>query len=716
MNERAEIGIRNDERSDDSLSPPTSYMAATPAPHAPQDDVVTTLALKRRVYTRMEIDEAYKDETPPWSLSGYFKSACRCSTETVIAGLLSIFPIVNVVRSYQLRQYILGDFLSGLSAAFLHLPQGLGFGLLASLAPVNGLYATFFPIVLYTLFGTSQHVSMGTNAVIALMTANIVEREGGLFTASFDNVTITDEEVLNHKVGVAMAVAFFSGLVLLLMGALRLGFLTMYLSVSFVGGFTTASAVHIATSQISKMLNIKVKAYSGAGKIILTYVGIFTNIANTNAADILIALICVAILLAVKIGINERFASRMKIPIPIDLIVVVLGTFISHFAELKRHFNIAIVGDVPNGLPVPSLPHFGSIPRIATEGFVISIIIFAMTISMAKLMARQHDYELDYNQELIAYGMSNFISSFFHCFPSCTAPPRTMILSSLGSRTTLNGIPSAIFILIVILAAGQLFVSLPIAVLAAMIVVAMKNLLLQIRQLPGLWRASKADFTIWIFTFLVGVLVDLDFGIIVGIGISIFTVIAHTQLTTGSITGVSTKEDVMLTEGTRDGTRTIPGISVFFFNSILYFANAEKFKKEIFLKVFNPATRENIKRDIIAKEAGEGETSDGNNGKEVDHDDGVAVMSDDSLVHSVIIDCSAMSFIDIGGVNVLKVVVSKYGKVDTKVYLACVGQYMWRTLHRAGFFDTFPKEHVFFDVWDAVTALQKKGLNGTTHM
>ncbi|XP_067654900.1 prestin-like isoform X2 [Haliotis asinina] len=702
--------------SNDSVSLPTSYMADAPAPSPPQDDVVTSLTLKRRVYTRLEIDEVYKDETPPWTFAGYFKSACRCSKDKVISGLLGVFPIVNVIRKYQLRRYILDDFLSGLSTAFLHLPQGLGFGLLASLAPINGLYATFFPILLYTLFGTSQHVSMGTNAVIALMTANIVEREGDMFKASFVNGTVADAEFLNYKVGVAMAATFFSGLILLVMGTLRLGFLTMYLSVSFVGGFTTASAVHIATSQVGKMLNIKVKAFSGAGKVILTYVAIFTNIAKTNPADIIIALISVAILLAVKIGINERFASKLKIPVPIDLIVVVVGTIISHFAELNKHFNIAIVGDVPTGLPVPMLPNLGSIPRIATDGFVIAIIIFAMTISMAKLMARQHDYELDYNQELIAYGMSNFASSFFHCFPSCTAPPRTMILSSLGAKTTLNGIPSAIFILIVLLAAGQLFVSLPIAVLAAMIVVAMKNLLLQVRQLPGLWRSSKADFTIWLFTFLVGVLADLDLGIIVGIGISVLTVVVHTQLTAGSVSGVSTKEDVMLSEGIRDGTRQIPGISVFFFNSMLYFANAEKFKKEIFEKVYHPATREITKKDTSAKGSGKGEASDGDDGTDVDHDDVVAVVSDDSHIHSIIIDCSAMSFIDIGGVNMLQVVASKYGKVDTKVYLACVGQYMWKTLDRAGFFNNFPKEHVFFDVWDAVTAIQKKGSRGSTYL
>ena len=109
---------------------------------------------------------------------------------------------VRFLRGYQWRQWVLPDIISGLSAGFIHLPQGLGFGILASLAPVYGLYTTFFPILTYLLFGTSPHISMGTNAVIALLTANLVEREADHFRATVGvNVTLSEDVVLQYKVG-----------------------------------------------------------------------------------------------------------------------------------------------------------------------------------------------------------------------------------------------------------------------------------------------------------------------------------------------------------------------------------------------------------------------------------------------------------------------------------------------------------------------------------
>ncbi|XP_041366824.1 sulfate anion transporter 1-like [Gigantopelta aegis] len=146
-------------------------------------------------------------------------------------------------------------------------------------------------------------------------------------------------------------------------------------------------------------------------------------------------------------------------PVPIDLILVIIATIISHFAEFERRFGIHVVGDIPSGMPVPRVPNLSVLGRIGQDSFIIAILAFAMTISMAKLCAALHDYEIDSNQELVAYGATNLLASFFQCFPMCVAPPRTMILSSLGARSTLNAIPAAIFILVVLLVAGHLFVS-----------------------------------------------------------------------------------------------------------------------------------------------------------------------------------------------------------------------------------------------------------------
>ncbi|CAL1545072.1 unnamed protein product, partial [Lymnaea stagnalis] len=181
---------------------------------------------------------------------------------------LSAIPLINSVRNYKWRESLTGDCVSGLSVAFLHMPQGLAYGLLASLSPVSGLYSSFFAVMLYVVFGTCPHISMGTNSVLALITAAMVERElsalpGDYFSSklsinlSLENVSgvvsqePTDEEEISFKLTAAMASAFGSGVLLFLMGLLRVGFVTSYMPSSFVGGFTAGAAVHIATSQVS---------------------------------------------------------------------------------------------------------------------------------------------------------------------------------------------------------------------------------------------------------------------------------------------------------------------------------------------------------------------------------------------------------------------------------------------------------------------------------
>ena len=231
------------------------------------------------------------------------------------------------------------------------------------------------------------------------------------------------------------------------------------------------------------MLHLKLPGRSGMGKLILTYIDIFKNITDANPADVIVGLICMAILLAVKIGVNERYKHKLKVPVPIELIVVIVSTIITYFTRLDQRFNLAIVGEVPTGMPAPTLPPLDMLPRVASDAFVTAILIFALNISMAKLTAKLHDIQIDDNQELVAYGLCQLVGSVFQNFPSCTAPPRTMILNSLGAKSTLNGLLSAAFILLVLLVLGQLFVSLPIAMLAAMIIVAMKDLLMNVTTL-----------------------------------------------------------------------------------------------------------------------------------------------------------------------------------------------------------------------------------------
>ncbi|XP_025087547.1 sulfate transporter-like isoform X2 [Pomacea canaliculata] len=678
------------------------YTALTLQACKADDDEV--LVIRRQLYTQHDLDQAYQDQREPSSPCQVLRKHCQCSPRCVGRTALSFLPVLRVLRKYNWRQSALADLIAGLSVGFIHLPQGLGFGLLASLQPVNGLYTTFFPTLLYILFGTSPHVSMGTNAVIALLTANLVNREADAYQASFgSNSTLSPEEIMHYKVSIASVSAFVAGVILLGMGILRLGFITNYLAKSFIGGFTFAAAVHITTSQIVKMLHLSFRAQSGAGSLVKTYIEIFRNITHSNPGDIIVGLICMAVLLAVKIGINERFKHRMKIPVPIELIVVILSTLISHFAKFKERFGIAIVGDVPTGMPAPSIPPMEHLPQVGVEAFVTAILCFALTIALGKLCAKLHSIELDDNQELVSYGLCNLFGSFFQNFPSCTAPPRTMMLSSLGAKSTLNGVTSAVFILLVLLVVGQLFVSLPIAMLAAMIIVAMKDLLMQIRNTKSLWYVNKPDFFIWVLTASVSVLVGLDIGLLAGVLFSLLTILLVSQLAPATLLGRAETEDVLL-DRKRDGIKLVPGIRIFRFESQLYFASAERFKTKLYSTVFDPTK---IKRsEVTVKNAAPAIDPLVVVNSEKKSLDGVANLPDGKLstdgIHHVILDCSAMTYIDLAGIDMLQMVMTRFAKSGVVVFLTCIPPRTMATLHRARFFDTCDRQQVFYNIFDAL--------------
>lgn len=609
----------------------------------------------------------------------------------------------------------MGDVLAGLTVSFMHLPQAMGFGILASLKPVHGLYTTFFSVITYMVFGTSPYISFGTNAVMALLTQTVVEREADTFAKSFDGENMTkptEEEIMNVKIGAAMTCCLLVGIILTVMGLLKLGVLTTYLSASFIGGFTTAAAIHIASSQVPKTLGVRVKAFSGPGKLILMYVDLFKNIKETNVAEVIIAIVCIIILLFVKLIVNERYKEKMKIPIPIDLIVVIIGTLISHFAKFSQIFDVKVVGPIPSGFQPPVIPSFGSVGNFASEAFVMAILSLAMSISLAKLCANKHGKPIDSNQELIAYGISNIVSSFFFSFPSATAPPRTMILSSLGARTTLNAIATTVFFLLVILVIGTLFVSLPMCVLAAMIIISMKDLLLQYRNLPNMWRINKYDFLIWVVTNCVSVLVDLDFGIIAGVGISIFLTVVRDQISSGNLIGLSKAEDVVLETSFGSKIRETSGIKVFKIPTSLYFATAENIKLQIFKEILDPKSyhtsiKRKIKNVVVSEKIENTEVKP----IEVPVPDKYGAVNiqfngdNTNDLKTVILDCTLVSYIDMVGITTLQQVTKEYSDIAVDVYLVRLQDRVYNTLDVAEFFKHFPKSRVFIDLFDVLAVL-----------
>uniref|UniRef100_A0AAV2IV73 SLC26A/SulP transporter domain-containing protein n=1 Tax=Knipowitschia caucasica TaxID=637954 RepID=A0AAV2IV73_KNICA len=343
--------------------------------------------------------------------------------------------VVKIVISLSLK----GCFLSGLAYA-----------LLAAVPPVYGLYSSFYPVLLYTFFGTSRHVSVGTFAVISLMIGGVVIREvpDSMFLVQAVNGTnasaVLDLEARDaRRVQVVMALTTITGAIQILLGLLRFGFVAIYLSEPLVRGFTTAAAVHVVVSQLKYLLGVKTCRFSGVLSVIYSLKAVFCKITETNIPTLLLGLSCLLFLYIIK-DMNERFKKKLPIPIPGEIIVVMVSTAVSYGLALSPLHQVDVVGHIPTGLQAPALPDFSLFPNLITDAFAVAIVGYSMGISLAKIFALKHGYTVDGNQELLAYGLCNFISSFFRTFAVTCSMSRSLVQESTGGKTQVTHCPTGL--------------------------------------------------------------------------------------------------------------------------------------------------------------------------------------------------------------------------------------------------------------------------------
>uniref|UniRef100_A0A8B9GND0 Solute carrier family 26 member 5 n=1 Tax=Astyanax mexicanus TaxID=7994 RepID=A0A8B9GND0_ASTMX len=454
-----------------------------------------------------------------------------CSSERAKSAIFSFLPILSWLPSYPVKEYLFGDIVSGLSTGVMQLPQGLAYAMLAAVPPVYGLYSSFYPVLLYTLFGTSRHISMGTFAVISLMIGGVAVREApdSMFPLNGTNVTgLVDFEARDaRRVQVAVALTTLVGLIQLFLGVLRFGFVAIYLAEPLVRGFTTAAAIHVFVSQLKYLFGVKTKRFSGPLSVLYSLIAVFKDITSTNVTTLIVGLVCIVFLYSVK-DVNERFKKKLPIPIPGEIIVIV-STGVSYGMALFENYQVDIVGSIPVGLLPPVIPDFTLFPNLVADAVAIAVVGFSMGISLAKIFALKYGYSVDGNQEMIALGLCNFASSFFQTFVITSSMSRSLVQESTGGKTQIAGLLGSLLVLLVIVAIGFMFEPLPQTVLAAIIMVNLLGMFKQVRDIPALWRTSKIELAVWLVAFVASVLLGLDFGLLVAVGFAILTVIYRTQ-------------------------------------------------------------------------------------------------------------------------------------------------------------------------------------------
>ncbi|KAH3830635.1 hypothetical protein DPMN_103880 [Dreissena polymorpha] len=687
----------------------------------------------------VEFRAVYRKNKP--SDKSVLQRLCTWNKRRVTNMMLNTFPFYRIMRKYQWRTDLLADIVCGITVGIMQFPSGMAYAMLAELPPVVGLYVSFFPVLIYFFFGTSRHCAIGTAAVVGLLVGSVMARfytvtaavAGGALNTSLDaNDTIVDTGVSStgvtdeFKIGIAMSLAFLVGVVQIIMGVCRLGFVTTYMSDPLIAGFTTGVAIHVGTSQIKHLLGLKLPRTDGNFQVIYTWKYIFLTIHKTNFAPVIISAICIVVLYLVKAQVNQRFKAKLKVPIPIEIVVVVLGTVASHFGKFHEKYHVVVVGNIPSGFPVPSVPTFHGVDIYFTEIIVIAIISFAQSVSLAAIMAKRNKYTVDSNQELIAYGVSNVFSSFFSCFPCAASVSGSSVQESAGGKTQVASLFSAGLVMIVILVLGQLFTALPNCVLSAIIVVAIRTLVLQLLELPKVWKTSKYDCFIWMVTFLITTLVHVDFGLLIGNVFSFFTVVLRTQVGKPTHLAKVSDEGVFRDPKYYVKTTVHNTIKVIGYHFPIYYANGELFTSEVYrLATIKPeALKKHIRRASMASMTSSNSLASMNSQEvsasyaslnrsysviEVEH----AFPIIDSMhvypmvfkypLSHIILDLSGVSFVDTVGCKVVKNLISEYAAVDVKVWMANVSDDIWNIFEELDIVPAF-KDSIFLTIEDAFNA------------
>ncbi|KAM3613127.1 uncharacterized protein V6R79_020950 [Siganus canaliculatus] len=678
--------------------------------------------------------ERKEKEAPNWksAASRRLKKHCSCTTDKAKSKVLGFVPILTWLPRYQLREWLLGDVMSGLIVGILLVPQSIAYSLLASQDPIYGIYTSFFASIIYAILGTSRHISVGIFGVLCLLVGQVVDRElalAGYLTESSANssdVLLADlgnystEVVCDrscYAITVGATVTFTAGVYQVLMGLFQVGFVSVYLSDALLSGFATGASLTILTSQIKYLLGLKIPRPQGWFSLFKTWYSLLSNLGKTNICDLVTSLVCLLILIPTK-ELNDRFKAKLKAPIPFELFVVIIATLASHFGHFKVDYGSDVAGNIPTGFLPPQLPMWSLIPNVAVDAFSIAIVGFAITVSLSEMFAKKHGYVVDANQEMYAIGFCNILPSFFRCFTTSAALTKTLVKESTGCQTQVSGLVSALVLLLVLLVIAPLFYSLQKCVLAVIIVVNLRGALRKFIDIPGMWRKNRVDASIWVITMATSALVNTELGLLVGVLVSAFCVLGRTQYTQVLKLGRAPTGEHYEDLSSYSGLRTHPGVAVFRYGAPIYYANQNLFKKSLYRCVGIDPVKEKSRRVKFQKKSRELEEAAGNMkeaaGKENDVEGSATVnlMKASRSLSGLVIDCSAVGFVDTSGVSALKEVRKDYGDLGVHVVLAQCNTSVLDDLEKGGYYpdkkgsDGGENKTIFFTISDAVRYVQ----------
>ncbi|WP_127519869.1 sulfate permease [Mesorhizobium sp. Z1-4] len=497
--------------------------------------------------------------------------------------ILASWPPLAWGSSYT-RATLSSDLTAALIVTIMLIPQSLAYAMLAGLPPQAGLYASILPLVTYALFGSSRVLAVGPVAVVSLMTAAAI---GKIAPAGS-----------SEAIAAALALALISGLMLLALGILRLGFLANFLSHPVISGFITASGILIAAGQLKHVFGVSASGHT----VQEIAISLWENASAANLATVVIGLGSAAFLfwsrrklkpLLVSSGIGARWADVLAKASPVAAVAV---TTIAAWTLDLGSAGVRLVGAVPQGLPPLTVPPIDTEMWLSLAGSatLITIVGFVESVSVAQTLAAKRRQRIVPDQELIGLGSANVAAAFSGGYPVTGGFARSVVNFDAGAETPAAGIFTAVGIAIATLTLTPLLAYLPQATLGATIIVAVLSLV-DFGIFKRSWRYAKADFAAVLATMSVTLFVSVELGILAGVLLSLLIHLYRTSrphvAVVGQVAGTEHFRNVL-----RHEVITNPAILSVRVDESLYFANARFLEDFLFSAV---AQKPDVKHVIL---------------------------------------------------------------------------------------------------------------------
>lgn len=462
------------------------------------------------------------------------------------------FPVFEWLPSYKKSDFR-GDLIAGLTVGVMLVPQGMAYALLAGMPPIYGLYGGLVPLFLYAILGTSRQMSIGPVAISALLVLAGISQLADPFSEEYISLVI----LTGLLIGITQVVLSF----------LKLGFLVNFLSHPVVAGFTSAAAVIIAISQLKYLLGFEIPRFEHFYETVLYA---FENIRSTYFPSVIMCLGGIIVMLVLR-KINRN--------IPEALLVVIAGILLVNFFNLNDK-GVDIVGEVPKGLPSFIFPeiNFANIQKVMPTVLTVTIIGIVESIGIAKVLEAKHrSYRVRANQELFALGFSKIVGAFFQSLPTSGSFTRSAVNNDLGARSGIASFITASLIGLVLVFLTKLFFYLPTAILAAIILLAVKSLF-DFHEAVHLWHTHRKDFAMMLITFIMTLALGIEMGVLVGVILSLGMIIYSSSKPHVAVLGRLPNSRHFRNISRFPNAIQSDEVLIFRFDSSLYFGNASYFK------------------------------------------------------------------------------------------------------------------------------------------